>query len=71
MKTGERDEMLTVRQIMAELRIGKTTAWNLLQRGDLGYHRFGDKVIRVPRAELDAYKERTRCQGSPTTGDAA
>lgn len=71
MTTAVNDEMLTVRQVMAELGVGKTTAWNLLQRGDLAYHRFGDKVIRVPRTELEAYKERTRYKGAATTGDGA
>lgn len=71
-RAAKMDEMLSIRQVIAELGIGRSTAWRLIEKGELGYHRFGEKVIRVPRGELDAYKVRTRCHGREGgTSDAA
>jgi excisionase family DNA binding protein len=45
-------QVLTVEEAAAELRIGRTAAYDAVRRGDLPVVRIG-RIIRVPRAALD------------------
>lgn len=47
--------LLTLEEVAAELRIGRSTAYLMAQRGELPVCRFGSKLIRVPREEFDRW----------------
>jgi excisionase family DNA binding protein len=47
-------EFLTVEEIRAYLRLGRSTIYELLRRGELPHVRFG-RAIRVPKTALAKY----------------
>lgn len=50
--------LLTVAEAGAYLGIGRTLAWELIRKRQLPYIRLGQRCVRVPRRELDAWIER-------------
>lgn len=51
--TPAQSQVLTVEEAAAELRIGRTAAYDAVRRGDLPVVRIG-RTIRVPRHRLQA-----------------
>ena len=60
MEDTERDDWLTVPQIALELKIPRTRAYELIQRGELPAVRIGERSIRVNRQELERFLLETR-----------
>jgi excisionase family DNA binding protein len=60
METSTR-EWLTVPEVAEELRIPRSRAYELIQRGDLPAVRIGERSIRVNRRELERFLLET-CQ---------
>lgn len=56
-----RDELLTVGEIAAELRVSRATIWRLCRTGELPHLRVGS-VYRIRRSDLDEYLARTQAQ---------
>lgn len=52
-------DLIDVREVARRLGIGRTSAWNLLQRGDIRSVRIG-KSRRVAIADLAAYIDQLR-----------
>ncbi|MDP9383345.1 MAG: helix-turn-helix domain-containing protein [Chloroflexota bacterium] len=50
--------LLTVEEAGAYLGIGRTLAWELIRKKQLPCIRLGQRCVRVPRRELDAWIER-------------
>lgn len=50
--------LLTVEEAGAYLGIGRTLAWELICKKQLPCVRLGQRCVRVPRRELDAWIER-------------
>lgn len=48
------DNVLTVREVAARLKVTTATVYALLERGDLPHFRIG-AVMRVRRADLEAF----------------
>lgn len=61
--------LLTVRDVEAELQLGRTRTYELLRSGEIPVIRIG-RVLRVPREALHRWID-TRCLTSPTRRDAA
>ena len=61
--------LLTVRDVEAELQLGRTRTYELLRSGEIPVIRIG-RVLRVPRDALHRWID-TKCQTSPTRWDAA
>jgi len=57
--SGKAPEFLTVREVMARLRLSRCATYKALERGDIPSMRIG-KVYRIPAAwlELEAGRER-------------
>lgn len=54
-------EYITIQEFADWLRIGKGTAWSLvMERGEIPHLRFGDRVVRLARADVEAYLRRCR-----------
>jgi excisionase family DNA binding protein len=63
MKTAERKELidsklLTVKETAAQLRLGKSKVYGMLQTGDLPHLRVG-AALRIPQAAVDQLKDRS------------
>lgn len=52
------DSLLTVREAAAQLRIGKSEMYKLVQTDEVSYIRIGVKIIRIPQSALDDYRDR-------------
>jgi excisionase family DNA binding protein len=61
--------LLTVRDVEAELQLGRTRTYELLRSGEIPVIRIG-RVLRVPRDALHRWID-TNCLTSPTRRDAA
>ncbi len=61
--------LLTVRDVEAELQLGRTRTYELLRSGEIPVIRIG-RVLRVPRDALHRWID-TKCLTSPTRRDAA
>jgi excisionase family DNA binding protein len=59
MQTSEKS-WLTVPEVAAELRIPRSRAYELIQRGELPAVRIGERSIRVNRSELEQFLLETR-----------
>ena len=53
------DDILDLKQFMEYLNIGRTTAYKLLQSGEIKVFRIG-KVYKIPRKSVDEYIEKKR-----------
>jgi excisionase family DNA binding protein len=49
------DEFLTVREIAELLKLNQQTVRNMIDRGELGHVRIGQRRVRVRQSELDAF----------------
>lgn len=56
--------MLTVEEAAEQLRIGRTTAWNLVKSGELRSVSIG-RLRRVPAAAVQAYAEQLLAADEP------
>lgn len=61
--------LLTVRDVEAELQLGRTRTYELLRSGEIPVIRIG-RVLRVPRDALHRWID-AKCVTRPTRGDAA
>lgn len=60
-----RGEYLTIQESADWLRIGRRTAWTLvMERGEVPHLRFGDRVVRLARANIEDYLRRCRSDAS-------
>ena len=54
-------EYLTLQELASWLKISRASAWNLVvERGEIPYSRFGDRIVRLARADVEAYLARCR-----------
>lgn len=57
-KPGEPPEgdYLTIQELATWLKISRGSAWSLvMERGEIPHSRFGDRVVRLARADVEAY----------------
>ncbi len=54
-------EYLTIQELATWLNISRGSAWSLvMERGEIPYLRFGDRIVRLARADVEAYLARCR-----------
>lgn len=54
-------EYMTIQEFADMLRIGRGTAWSLvMEKGEIPHLRLGDRVVRLTRADVEAYLQRCR-----------
>ena len=54
-------EYITIQELAAWLRISRGSAWSLvMERGEIPYLRFGDRIVRLARADVEDYLRRCR-----------
>lgn len=67
--------LMTVAEVAAELRVSRMTVYRLIGKGVLGALRIGGSdssgAIRIPEAELYAYKKRAAMPATYTTEESA
>jgi excisionase family DNA binding protein len=49
------DELLTVKEVAELLKLNQQTIRNMIDRGELGHVRVGQRRVRVRRSQLDAF----------------
>ena len=49
------DEFLTVQEVADLLKLNQQTGRNIINRGELGYVRVGQRRVRVRQSQLDAF----------------
>ncbi len=57
------ERLLTVKEAASLLGLGRTTLYQLMDRGELAYYRFGS-ARRIDPADLERLKESCRCGGA-------
>ena len=58
---AELGEYITIQEFAGLLRIGRGTAWSIvMERGEVPYLRFGDRVVRLWRKDVEDYLRRCR-----------
>ena len=60
-----RDDLYTVAEAAALLRVSKPTIWRWIRSGCLPARRMGERIVRIRRAELDALTEGRKQRGGP------
>lgn len=63
--TDQTPDWLTVAEVAAALRVSRMHVYRLIDRGALPASNFGDRALRVRRADLNAYIEGSRIGGEP------
>ncbi len=54
-------DYLTLLELASWLKISRASAWNLvIERGEIPHLRFGDRIVRLARADVEAYLARCR-----------
>ena len=54
-------EYITIQELAAWLRISRGSAWSLvMEKGEIPYLRFGDRIVRLARADVEDYLRRCR-----------
>ena len=54
-------EYMTIQEFADLLRIGRGTAWSLvMEKAEIPHLRFGDRVVRLARADVEDYLRRCR-----------
>ncbi len=54
-------DYLTLQELATWLKISRASAWNLvLERGEIPHSRFGNRIVRLARADVEAYLARCR-----------
>ncbi len=54
-------DYLTLQELASWLKISRASAWNLVvERGEIPYSRFGNRIVRLARADVEAYLARCR-----------
>ena len=49
------DELLTVKEVAERLKLNQQTIRNMIDRGELGHVRVGQRRVRVRQSQLDAF----------------
>ncbi len=58
-------EYLTIQELAEWLRISRGSAWSLvMEREEIPYLRFGDRIVRLARADVEDYLQRCRSDAS-------
>lgn len=60
--SSRNDEWLTLDAAASQLGVTRKALYAWLQRGHVAHHRFG-RLIRIHTADLQAFIERTHCDG--------
>lgn len=54
-------DYLTIGELATWLQISRGSAWSLvMERGEIPYLRFGDRIVRLARKDVEAYLARCR-----------
>ncbi len=54
-------DYLTLLELASWLKISRASAWNLVvERGEIPHLRFGNRIVRLARADVEAYLARCR-----------
>ena len=59
------DQKLSVTQVADEIGCHPNTVWNHIKRGQLAAVRFGPRVVRVKRSDLDRFLSAYHLDGKP------
>ena len=58
-------EYLTLQELAGWLRISRGSAWSLvMEKGEIPYLRFGDRIVRLARVDVEDYLARCRSDAS-------
>ena len=63
------DEFLTVQEIAELLRLNQQTIRNMIDRGELGHVRVGQRRVRVRQSQLDAFLAAGESSPQPAEAD--
>jgi len=56
-----RGDYMTIQEMATWFKMSRGSAWSLvMERGEIPYYRFGDRVVRLARVDVDAYRVRCR-----------
>lgn len=51
---------MTIQELATWLKMSRGSAWSLvMEKGDIPYSRFGDRVVRLAREDVDDYRKRS------------
>ncbi len=54
-------DYLTIGDLATWLKISRGSAWSLvMEKGEIPYLRFGDRIVRLARTDVEAYLARCR-----------
>ncbi len=54
-------DYLTLQELASWLKISRASVWNLVvEKGEIPHLRFGDRIVRLARADVEAYLARCR-----------
>ncbi len=54
-------DYLTLQEIATWLKMSRGSVWSLvMEKGEIPYYRFGDRVVRLARTDVEAYLARCR-----------
>ena len=61
--------MFTVNEVVAKLKVSRSTIYNLIESGELTHHRFGKGrgTIRISEEQLQQYLESTKVEERSST----
>lgn len=60
-RSQELGEYMTIQEFADMLRIGRGTAWSLvMEKAEIPHLRFGDRVVRLARTDVEDYLRRCR-----------
>jgi excisionase family DNA binding protein len=63
------DEFLTVQEIADLLKLNQQTVRNMIDRGELGHVRVGQRRVRVRQSQLNAFRAAGESDPQPPGGD--
>jgi excisionase family DNA binding protein len=61
MNIGAGEEFLTITEVQGLLKVSRTFAYSLVERGELPSYRVGSKLLRVRRRDVERWLEENRC----------
>ncbi len=54
-------DYLTLQELATWLKMSRGSVWSLvMEKGEIPYYRFGDRVVRLARTDVEAYLARCR-----------
>jgi excisionase family DNA binding protein len=63
------DELLTVKEVAELLKLNQQTIRNMIDRGEMGHVRVGQRRVRVRQSQLDAFLAAGESSSQPAEAD--